>query len=188
MSLNWAFRFTDRFLQPCQEILLDPMLVMTLLVRNEEDILASNLDYHLAQGVDFVIATDNLSTDGTLDILHDYQQQKVLHLIHEAEDNYSQHQWVTRMARMACTEYQADWVVNNDADEFWWSNQTTLKDYLMAQNQDVLVLSATRHNFVPRHGMDNVPFHRRMIYRESVSLNALGNPLPPRFAIVPSPK
>ncbi|HJM57083.1 MAG TPA: hypothetical protein QF446_07130 [Planctomycetota bacterium] len=38
-------------------------LVMTLLVRNEEDILATNIEYHLARGVDFIIATDNLSDD-----------------------------------------------------------------------------------------------------------------------------
>jgi hypothetical protein len=34
-------------------------LVMTLLVRDEQDILADNLDFHLAQGVDEVIVTDN---------------------------------------------------------------------------------------------------------------------------------
>ncbi len=32
--------------------------MMTLLVRNEEDVLAANLDYHLAQGVDQFIVTD----------------------------------------------------------------------------------------------------------------------------------
>ncbi len=156
------------------------MLVMTLLVRNEEDILAYNLEYHLAKGVDFVIATDNLSTDGTIDILHEYQKLKVLHIIHEHEDTYSQHKWVTRMARMASTEYQADWVINNDADEFWWLDETSIKDYLTAQNPEVTVLSAARHNFVPLHDKNTCPFYTRMIYRESLSLNALGKPLPPK--------
>lgn len=34
-------------------------LVMTLLVRNEADVIETNLEYHLAQGVDFVIVTDH---------------------------------------------------------------------------------------------------------------------------------
>ncbi len=48
-------------------------LVMTLLVRNEEEILEANLDYHLAQGVSFVIVTDHGSTDATPEILEGYE-------------------------------------------------------------------------------------------------------------------
>lgn len=154
---------------------------MTLLVRNEEDILQSNLQYHLNRGVDFVIATDNLSTDGTLDILNEYKKQNVLHLLLEPDDTYSQHKWVTRMARMASTDYQADWVINNDADEFWWlDTKTNIKEYLNAQDHSVMALSAYRHNFVPVPQDESTPFHTRMIYRETVSLNALGRPLPPK--------
>ena len=53
-------------------------LVMTLLVRDEEDIVADNLDFHLAQGVDEVIVTDNGSSDATLEILRDYEARGVV--------------------------------------------------------------------------------------------------------------
>ena len=75
--------------------------VMTLLVRDEEDIIAANLDHHYAQGVDFVIATDNGSVDATVSILERYEREGRLHLIHEPTDDFSQHAWVTRMARLA---------------------------------------------------------------------------------------
>ena len=44
-------------------------LAMTLIVRNEADIIEDNLRYHRAQGVDFFIVLDNGSTDGTVEIL-----------------------------------------------------------------------------------------------------------------------
>lgn len=40
-------------------------LALTVLVRNEEDILEAHFAYHFAVGVDLVIATDHCSTDRT---------------------------------------------------------------------------------------------------------------------------
>ena len=51
-------------------------LVMTLLVRDEEDIVRENLDFHLAQGVDEVIVTDNGSEDDTLEIVRSYEAER----------------------------------------------------------------------------------------------------------------
>jgi glycosyltransferase involved in cell wall biosynthesis len=94
-------------------------LVMTLLVRDEADIVRDNVAFHLAHGVDFVIVTDNGSTDGTRDILDELARQHPVRIIDEPGDDYAQHRWVSRMAELARAEYGADWVLNNDADEFW---------------------------------------------------------------------
>jgi len=58
-------------------------LVMTLLARNEADIVDAQLAFHLNAGVDFVIATDNRSDDGTTEILERYEHAGRLHLIRE---------------------------------------------------------------------------------------------------------
>jgi Glycosyltransferase family 92 len=71
---------------------------MTLLVRDEADIVSSHIEFHLHHGVDFVVATDNLSVDATPEILQRYERQGVLHYIHQPDDDYAQDRWVTHMA------------------------------------------------------------------------------------------
>jgi glycosyltransferase involved in cell wall biosynthesis len=156
-------------------------LVMTLLVRDEQDIIAEHLDYHLAQGVDEVIVTDNGSEDATLDILRDYESRGVARIILEPSDDYSQGKWVTRMARMAASELDADWVINSDADEFWWPRSGTLASTFEGLGAEVGVVVARRTNFVPQPE-DTRAFWDRMTVRERESLNPVGKPLPPKLA------
>ena len=74
-------------------------LVLTLLARNEADVVDANVAFHLNAGVDFVIATDNGSEDGTTEILESYADRGYAHLIREPGRDMRQGEWVTRMAR-----------------------------------------------------------------------------------------
>lgn len=153
---------------------------MTLLVRDEEDIVAANIDFHLARGVDHVIAMDNLSVDRTPEILRAYERRGVLSYVHQREDTYAQHRWVTSMARTAAIDLRADWVINSDADEFWWPEQGNLKDVLSVVSPRTLVVEAPRTNFLPRPLVSGARFDRVMTVRERRSSNSLGAPLPPK--------
>ena len=155
-------------------------LVMTLLLRDEEDIVRENLDFHLAQGVDRVIVTDNGSEDATVEILREYEAQGAVRLLLEPADDYSQGRWVTRMARLAAAE-GADWVINNDADEFWWPRSGTLASTFEGLGDEVGIVVAHRTNFPPCPE-DGRRFWERMTARERESLNPLGKPLPPKVA------
>ena len=127
-------------------------LVMTLLARDEADVIESWLAYHLNAGADFVIATDNRSEDGTTEILERYVREGHVHLIREAGEDMRQDEWVTRMARMAATDFGADWVINSDADEFWWPRGTSLSGLLEAIPPRYGTVSAFLRTFTPRPG------------------------------------
>ena len=156
-------------------------LVMTLLVRDNADIVAANLDFHLAMGVDHIVVTDNRSEDATRDIVLDYVRRGVATLIDEPADDYDQSAWVTRMARLAASERSADWVINSDVDEFWWPLEGDLKSAFSAVPRRYGLVSAHRTNFLPMRKPASA-FWGDMVWRYVVSHNGLGEPLPPKVA------
>ncbi len=153
---------------------------MTLLVRDNADIVAENMDFHLAMGVDHIIVTNNRSKDATRDIVLDYVRRGAATLIDEFDDDFDQSTWVTRMARMAARDLSADWVINSDVDEFWWPLDGNLEAVFSAAPTDCGVLLAPRLNFLPMRTLST--FWREMVWRYVVSRNALGEPLPGKVA------
>ncbi len=95
------------------------MIVVTLMVRDEIDIVESMLRHHAEQGVDAFIITDNGSVDGTWDVLREFARHHKVDLRQDPVHRKQQSSVVTAMARDAYTQFGADWVINADADEFW---------------------------------------------------------------------
>jgi hypothetical protein len=156
------------------------MIAITLLVRDERDVIRANLEYHLAQGVDLAIVTDNNSVDETPEIVREYERAGVARLIEEPADDYSQARWVTRMAH-AAAQAGASWVIHCDADEFWWPAGADLRSTLAAVPDGIGVIRAARHDFAPRPD-DGLPFWELMTLRDLDSRSARGRPLPPKVA------
>jgi hypothetical protein len=140
---------------------------MTLLVRDEADIVDAHLRFHLNAGVDFVIATDHRSDDGTTEILESYARDGHVRAFVERAERIRQPEWVTRMARLAVADHGADWVINSDADEFWWPCAGSLKDALAAVPADVGLVRPVQRPFVPRPD-DGTAFEERMTVRLAV--------------------
>lgn len=92
---------------------------MTLMVRDEADIIEAMLEHHAAQGVSTFVITDNGSVDSTVELIEAFAEQHDVDLRHDSEHRKQQGSTVTLMAREAHTLHGADWVVNADADEFW---------------------------------------------------------------------
>ena len=124
-------------------------LILTLLCRNEIDIIDSMIRFHLGHGVDCIVATDNGSNDGTRECLQHYVHSGKLLLIDQPESTHDQAVWVSVMARMATEQLAADWLIHSDADEFWWPLNGDLKTTLQAVPPGVQALTVGRTNFLP---------------------------------------
>ena len=122
---------------------------MTLLVRDEEDILGEHLEYHLNAGVDLVIATDHRSQDGTRRFSSSYARRRRARMLREEGSSRQQAAWQTRMARLAATEHAADWVIHSDADEFWWPRGSSFKETLERGPSPLRRRLRARPEFVP---------------------------------------
>jgi hypothetical protein len=138
---------------------------MVYKVRDEADIIEDNLRFHLAQGVDFFVIVDTGSVDGTIEILERYERAGLVRLERTIGGIYDMksggEESVTRMA----AEMGADWIVHNDADEFWWPADGNLKQAFESVPEGFGMVLAPRTEFVMRPG--DGPFAQRMTVRET---------------------
>jgi hypothetical protein len=156
-------------------------VVLTLLVRDELDVIAANLEHHLALGVGHVLVTDNGSVDGTRELLQRYEATGRVTVFDEPGRDFRQGDWVTRMARLAATDFRADWVVHADADEFWWPPGHYLPAALEAVDSEADEIVVPRANLVGPADESGC-WWERMTYRDTRRVNVVGKPLQPKIA------
>lgn len=156
-------------------------LVMTMLVRDESDIIRFNIEYHAAMGVDAFVIMDHGSSDNTVEIITELQGSHDIELRHQLSMGYYQSDWVSQMARDASSIHGADWVINNDADEFWWPIMGDLKSSLSSVPSSLDGLYISRFNYPPVLDDSQGSFLERMKYKDLCSVNSCGDPLPAKL-------
>jgi glycosyltransferase involved in cell wall biosynthesis len=126
---------------------------MVMMVKNEEDIIADNIKFHANIGVDNFVILDNGSTDNTGDILKELSKDYEIIIDYNPSKAYKQKEWMTKLAKKAKKIFNPDWIINNDADEFWApKNAESLKDVLNFKGG---VLQVQRSNMLLYEGINN---------------------------------
>jgi hypothetical protein len=121
---------------------------MTVLVKNEEKVLEKHLKFHKAMGVDGFIITNHNSSDKTSAIINKYYKLGwVKEVINETCPEHRQADFVDRMIIIARDKYKADWIINADADELWYSNGGNIKNLLSKVTQNVVKVNV--YNVIP---------------------------------------
>ncbi len=133
-----------------------PKVAMSILVRDEVDIIEHNIRYHAAMGIEQFVVTDNASVDGTRELLATLATEFDIDIIDEPSHTIDQDYWVTRMAEHLQIRGKQDWVIHNDADEFWVPPQASIPDAIAEtlncsgeHINTVGVLNCKRFNMLP---------------------------------------
>lgn len=138
------------------------MIAAVTMVRDEADIIGPVVAHLLAEGVDHVIAADNLSVDETPDILRSFGP--AVTVVDDHEPGYYQADKMTDLAQRA-GRIGAEWVVPFDADEWWYSTTGLLAHTLRAADDADVLIAATYHHIPhPDDPVDTDPV-RRMVHR-----------------------
>jgi len=128
--------------------------VAVAMVKDEADVIGPVVE-HLATQVDHIIVADNLSTDGTRDILDDLAGRLPLTVVDDPVLAHVQSEKVTALARRARLEHGADWIVPFDGDEAWYcTDGQRIADVLAAIGEPVEMIYGTVFDHRPT-GLDD---------------------------------
>lgn len=123
------------------------------MVRNEERRIAGSIRRLLDDGIDHVIVADNLSTDGTPDVLRELARDHPITVVSDDESAFYQGPKVSLLAR-AAARCGAAWIVPFDADELWFATEGSIAETLHELEGDVAVTAM--FDFLPRVDQERV--------------------------------
>jgi len=151
------------------------ILVLSLVVSDDADVLDAHIAYHLNAGVDLVLAAPLRPSEEVDEILGAYEREGFLRKI-PAPEGADDARVRTSLARVAADEVGAEWLIDSGTDEFWLPRGESLKDVLAPIPPRYGLVQALVRVFLPRPD-DGPAFYERMTVRRapgSVDDEAMG--------------
>ena len=114
------------------------LVLTTVFDKGDAAAATANVQFHLAAGVDLVLAA-----------VADEQVGRSLHSFADKVAIAPPGADLTRLARLAATAHDADWIIAADAEEFWWPRGESLKEVLAPIPERYTVVQGLRRDFPP---------------------------------------
>ena len=154
------------------------MIIATYLVKDDSDILRDSIEFHLNNGVDALIVTENNSSLETMHILDSFKQY-IIARINEPAIDYNQGKWVTRMARVAALQ-SPDWIFHCDADELW-HGLNVLNDY-----DTYAIHTQCWRNYLP-YSTDEFEINKAVFYEQPIEESWFGRGMQAKRKVIHKP-
>ncbi len=137
----------------------DPMkLVMTVGRSTDHELLAANVTFHLAAGVDHIVAPDAQDVEALRELIDEGRVTPVPSATRSAASLRE------RMELAAVQNLDAAWLIHADPEEFWWPRARSLAALLRSVPPAFGIVRGLWRPFVPSID-DGRPFHERMTLR-----------------------
>ncbi|MBU0974828.1 glycosyltransferase family 2 protein, partial [Patescibacteria group bacterium] len=117
-------------------------IAILMSVRNEESYIDLNISYHLDLGFDYIFIADHCSIDGTREILNSYKDDPRVIVIDEKDPIFDHAKIINKLLNYAKLNYEIDWFVFLDVDEFLSVKDETVHDFIK-RLEDSNILYAT---------------------------------------------
>lgn len=104
------------------------MIVLIISVRDESQFVHANIQHHLDIGVDRFVITEICSSDGTREMLQEYDGDKRFHITYLDDQDIRKYDWTQKMVDIAKEHFGASWISLIDADEFLLPKSGDLKN------------------------------------------------------------
>lgn len=111
------------------------------MVKDESDIIDPIVRNMISQHCDGVLIYDNMSVDGTSQILSNLAKEfpGIVYVFKDTEVGYYQSKKMTKLAEIAVSDFNAKWIVPFDADELFFSPYGLVADVIQDIEESIVV-------------------------------------------------
>ena len=117
-----------------------PTVAAVIGVRDEHELIVRCIMHLVSMQVTSIVVVDNGSMDGTREILHGLEREGRIVLVETDGDPRKDGDYFQRGIALARQQFRPDWILVQDADEFWMHGSGDLRRALIGNPSDVLTI------------------------------------------------